>query len=63
MLPGMNAAMLHGGGKDGTLFLAVGHATSPYITIYDWNTGSPVKISNPGTLPSSQGWSAAWAIR
>lgn len=34
-------------------YMLVTHSTTPFITIYDWNTGSPVKISNPSGLPSA----------
>jgi hypothetical protein len=36
-------------------FIAVGHATSPYISVYPWSstTGFGTKFSNPSTLPSS----------
>lgn len=35
-------------------YAAVGHDTSPYVTIYDFNSGSPVKVSNPSSLPTSR---------
>ena len=39
----------------------MGHLTTPFVTIYDWNTGSPVKIANPATLPTNGCYSAAWS--
>jgi WD40 repeat protein len=42
-------------------YLAVSHSTSPYVTIYDWSTGSPVKIANPATLPTGDGSGCAWS--
>ena len=33
-------------------YLAAGLQSSPYIIIYDWNSGSPVKIPDPATLPT-----------
>jgi len=44
---------------DGTLFLAVAHATSPFITIYQWSSTAWVKMANPATLPTSNGMGAA----
>ena len=41
--------------------MAVGHNSSPYITIYDWITGVPVKISDPATLPADDAVGCAWS--
>jgi hypothetical protein len=43
-------------------FLAVAHGTSsPYVTIYDWISGTPVKIANPATLPTGTGYGSSWS--
>jgi hypothetical protein len=42
-------------------YLAIAHDTSPYVTIYDWVTGSPVKVANPATLPTGIGRGASWS--
>ena len=38
-------------------FIAVAHATSPFITAYPWSssTGFGAKFTNPATLPTGQG--------
>ena len=41
--------------------LAVAHETTPYVTIYDWQTGSPVKITDPAALPTGTGLGASFA--
>jgi len=42
-------------------YLAIGHANSPYVTIYDWSTGIPVKIADPADLPVTSGQGATWS--
>ena len=42
-------------------YLAIVHDTTPFVTIYDWDSGSPVKITNPETLPTNNGQAAAWS--
>jgi hypothetical protein len=41
--------------------MAVAHNTSPFITIYDQQVDSFVKLSNPSSLPSSDGWGVAFS--
>lgn len=45
---------------DGTR-LAVGHSTSPNITIYDTTTTLYTKLTNPGTLPAGTGYGCAFS--
>ena len=42
-------------------YLAVAHGSSPYLTIYDWSSGAPVKITNPATLPTGAASGVAWS--
>ena len=31
--------------------IAVGHATTPYVSVYPWSSGFGTKYANPATLP------------
>ncbi len=42
-------------------YLAVTHSITPFITIYDFTTGSLVKIADPATLPASSGNGVCWS--
>jgi hypothetical protein len=42
-------------------FLAVAHATSPYISIYQRNANKFVKLSNPATLPTNDAYGCSWS--
>jgi Tol biopolymer transport system component len=42
-------------------FVAVGHVTTPFVTIYDFTSGVPVKIANPATLPPAEGIKVCWS--
>ena len=42
-------------------FLAVGHVTSPFITIYQKNGTALTKLTNPATLPTGQVNGVAWS--
>lgn len=43
-------------------YLVATHENSPYITIYDWQSGSPVKIANPSVLPlGSYCYGSCWS--
>lgn len=43
-------------------FIAIGHETSPYISVYHWsNDGFGSKVSNPGTLPSNIVLEVRWS--
>jgi len=41
--------------------MAVAHGTTPFVTIYDQQVDSFVKLSNPSSLPSSDGWGVAFS--
>jgi WD40 repeat protein len=41
-------------------FIAVGHDSTPFLTVYDLNTGVPVKLANPSTLPTGAVKGCAW---
>lgn len=41
-------------------YLAVGTDTTPFIQVYDFNSGSPVKLANPATLPADDIYGIAW---
>ena len=44
------------------LFVGVGHATTPFMSIYPFNgQGFGTKVTNPGTLPDAAVLSLAWA--
>jgi WD40 repeat protein len=45
---------------DGDYF-AVAHSTAPYITLYDWNDGAPVKLPDPAILPTGAGYGCAFS--
>jgi len=48
--------------KQPTPFIAVGHFTSPFISVYEWSiAGFGSKFSNPSTLPTGQGLSVAFS--
>ena len=40
--------------------IAVAHTTSPYASAYPWSSGFGSKYSNPATLPTGTGFSAAF---
>lgn len=43
-------------------FIAIGHESSPYISVYHWsNDGFGAKVSNPGTLPSNRVEEVRWS--
>jgi WD40 repeat protein len=42
-------------------YLAVGHATSPYITVYQRTGDTFAKLSNPASLPAGQVNGVAWS--
>lgn len=42
-------------------FLAVGHGTSPFVTIYERSGTTLTKLTNPGTLPASTVNGLAWS--
>ena len=42
-------------------FLAIAHATSPYITIYQRSGTTFTKLANPADLPTGDGYGAAWS--
>ena len=54
---GARANRDHDFGTDGSK-LAVGHDTSPYVTIY--NTADWSKITDPAVLPTGPGWGVAF---
>jgi len=41
-------------------YLAVAHATSPYITIYKRSGDTFTKLADPATLPPNTGWGCAF---
>lgn len=41
--------------------LAVAIISSPYIAVYDWNDGDPIKLAAPASLPAGSGRAAAWS--
>lgn len=41
-------------------YAVVGHATTPFMTIYSLATGAPVKIADPGSLPAAAVMGADW---
>ena len=55
----LNHLIGFGAGRRGASLLAVGHSTSPYVTIY--NTADWSKISNPSTLPTGAGNGVAFS--
>lgn len=42
-------------------FLAVAHATTPFVTIYQRSGDTLTKLSNPGTLPTGAARQVAWS--
>ena len=51
-----------GGGIPKYNFIAVAHATTPYITAYPWpSSGFGTKFANPGTLPVSHAYGVAFS--
>ena len=53
--------LLFGGGAASNKYIAVGHATSPFITAYTWSSaGFGTKFTNPATLPTGQGGGVAF---
>ena len=63
MLMTSKGAPLVGFDQGGSLlrYLAVAHSGSPFVTVYDWITGSPVKMADPSDLPAGVGNGAAWS--
>ena len=45
--------------RDG-VYLAVAHATSPFVSIYKRDGNTLTKLSNPATLPAGIGYGVAW---
>lgn len=43
------------------LRLAMAMVSSPYIAVYDWNDGDPIKLAAPVTPPPGTGRSSAWS--
>ena len=43
------------------VYLAVAHATTPFITIYKRSGDTFTKLDNPATLPTGQGWGCAFS--
>jgi WD40 repeat protein len=41
--------------------MSVGSFITPFVTIYNWDTGAPVKISNPSTLPAGGARGGEWS--
>jgi hypothetical protein len=42
--------------------IAIGHATTPFITAYPWSgSGFGTKYANPSTLPTGLVWGVAWS--
>jgi tryptophan-rich sensory protein len=41
--------------------LAVAHATTPYITIYNRSSDTYTKLSNPSTLPTGTAYASVWS--
>ena len=44
------------------VYLAIAHATSPYITIYKRSGDTFTKLSDPATLPASDGYSCSFSF-
>jgi WD40 repeat protein len=43
------------------VYLAVAHASSPYISIYKRDGDTLTKLSNPSSLPAGTGYSCSWS--
>ena len=67
MVKQSNPATLPGGNGLGAVwspdgrYLAIPHSGGSSITIYDWESGSPVKIADPAVLPAGDANGAAWS--
>jgi 3D (Asp-Asp-Asp) domain-containing protein len=44
-----------------TAYIAVAHATSPFISVYPWSGGFGTKYSDPATLPAGTGLGVAFS--
>ena len=53
------AAGAGGGGYSGDI--AVAHGTSPYISVYPWDSGFGTKYTDPSTLPTGIGIGVAFS--
>ena len=53
-------SMLAGSEHYSQNLIAVGHATTPYISVYPWNAGFGTKYANPATLPAADAQGVAW---
>ena len=51
-----------GGGGAGSAYVAVGHSTTPFMSVYDWNdsTGFGSKYANPATIPTGAAYRAVF---
>ena len=43
------------GGVVGSAFIAIAHATTPFLSVYPWIAGFGTKYANPATLPTGNG--------
>ena len=50
-IPGIWASSKRSSAPAATSFLAVGHETSPYVSVYPFSSGLGTKYANPATLP------------
>lgn len=41
--------------------IAIGLTSSPYLALYDWNAGDPIKLADPATLPAGQVRGVVWS--
>ena len=44
-----------GGAAANSAAIAVAHATSPFISVYQWSAGFGAKYADPATLPTGTG--------
>ena len=56
---GVGSNLVGGGGS--SFDLAVGHYSSPYISVYPWSSGFGTKYANPSTLPTGNGRGVAFS--
>ena len=62
-----NPALFNEGGGFGIAFspngryMTVAHLNSPFMAIYDWISGVPVKLPSPNVLPTGSGSGVAWS--
>ena len=59
----LGAAGAGGGGPAKSSYIACGHSTSPYISVYPWDvtTGFGTKFSDPATLPAGNCYGVCWS--